>query len=448
MVRTLLAIGASATLTLALLAHAADEIRAKGIGLGLVAASLGLSLAGALRSRPESPPRSHRALLAAIAVYGLLVSTLFAVQLVWICENLALPRTIGLACGSALALALADYARGPRQASWRFPVALIAFGVLGAAAIRQWPAPPLDVWQLQQDASGQLLHGQNPYSSVHPTIRWNPAHDGLPIRSGAHVRSFPYPPASLLSVLPGYVLAGDVRWSLLAAMVGSSSMLLATGRRLGLPVGHPCELAALAPLLHPWSLFVVATAWTEPLIVLGMALSGWGLARRDQVISRIALAYVVSVKQFGFLWLVPVASYGRSGRHAILVALLLTACVMAPFAFWDPAALWLGNVVYLTSSPLRTDSLSIPAVVAVAAGRQTPMWVGLAAAGAVAAAVIARRPSQLSAVAFAGAAIYLALFLFARLAHANYYWMVGAVLNLAVVASAAEAFGEGRRGQP
>ena len=54
------------------------------------------------------------------------------------------------------------------------------------------------------------------------------------------IQSYPYPPASLLLVLPGY-LSGDVRWCLLAAMVATAGMLAATGRRMGLPAGHPAE---------------------------------------------------------------------------------------------------------------------------------------------------------------------------------------------------------------
>src|SRR5438067_13369117 len=97
------------------------------------------------------------------------------------------------------------------------------------------------------------------------------------LTADGRVQSFPYPPLSLLLAVPGY-LVGDVRWSLLAALLGTAALVVATGRRLGLPAGHPAELAATALLCHPRGLLVLETSWTEPFVALGLTATVWAMA--------------------------------------------------------------------------------------------------------------------------------------------------------------------------
>src|SRR5207248_266262 len=86
------------------------------------------------------------------------------------------------------------------------------------------------------------------------------------------ILSFCYPPLSILLALPGYYLAGDVRWSLLAATGLAATLLVAAGRRLGLPAGHRGELGAALLLFHPLTPIVVSRGWTEPFVVADPAL--------------------------------------------------------------------------------------------------------------------------------------------------------------------------------
>ena len=433
---------ASSSLIAATVLHVSGGHKPGPASLALLGVALVLALAGALQVRPFFDDRESgrsRLFPVAMGLFCLLNCAWLTIQMM-LGRALGVPSGYMIAEGVALVAIMADYARGLRGGSWRFPAALIVFGLLGISAIKAYPSPDIDVWQLQQNACGQILRGINPYAAEHPNIPWNPKYDGLPVRSGDHLRSFPYPPLSLLLTLPGYIIGGDVRWSMLAAYLLSASMLAATGRRLGLPPGHPAELGALALLFHPFALLVIAKGWTEPLLLLFVVVSGWSVVTRREIASRASLAAVIAIKQFGFLWALSIAASGRTGRMAAAFGLVAAGIVALPFLLWDPPAFWLGTVLYVTAYPLRSESLSIPAAVAIATGYEVSGSFGLIAAGLASIGIFLRRPTQLSQIALGGAALYLLIFLFGRAAHLNYYWFAGALFNIAIVAGMGEAY--------
>src|SRR5262249_53586423 len=119
--------------------------------------------------------------------------------------------------------------------------------------------------------------------------------------------------------------------------------MVATGRRLGLPTGHGAELAAIAFLCHPGGLVVLEKGFTEPFLALSATLCAWTLAGGGGARGPgFALAGVLSTKQYGFLWLVPLWMSGRlHWRHAVLAG-ILTAGLNIPFLLWNPGAFWRG----------------------------------------------------------------------------------------------------------
>jgi uncharacterized membrane protein len=227
---------------------------------------------------------------------------------------------------------------------WRIAAFLLLYLLLGAWHIMTSPVPEIDVWHFQQEASAVLLRGENPYAAEYPNVFEDPSRyyaEGI-VKDGK-VQSFPYPPLSLLLALPGYLL-GDVRWSLLLAMVGTAGLMVAAARRLGLPAGHVAELAAVASLCHPLGLPVLANAWTEPFLMLAVTFSVWAMAGRNGTVLGLALAGVLALKQHGVLWLAPVARSGRLRGWVALLAVLLAVALNLPFLVWNPPAFWRGVV--------------------------------------------------------------------------------------------------------
>lgn len=346
-----------------------------------------------------------------------------------------------------LGLLAASYARPDLPLpGWRFPAILVVYLFLGGWVLRNATYEPLiDVWHLQQDASAFLIQGDNPYAAEYQ----NPYDEeqtslflGKEQIKNGKIQSFPYPPLSLVLAVPGYLL-GDVRWSLLLAMLGTAAFIVATGRRLGLPPGHPAELAAVSLLCHPRGLLVLEAAWTEPFLALAAAASIWAVAGGRRSVFLGALASVVAVKQIGILFVPPMwlAARARGYGRLVLGSVVLAALTFLPFILWDREALWRGVIGFHLYSPFREDSLSVLAGVDVLTGYRPPAALGFLAAVVVIGLVVRRSEPGLAQAALGGAAIYLAFFAFNKAAHLNYYWLVETLLVLALVAAVGEGNG-------
>src|SRR5262249_14528937 len=214
----------------------------------------------------------------------------------------------------------------------------------------------------QQEACAFLLQGQNPYAAEYPNPYDDTRFFGPEVIKDGKVQSFPYPPLSLLLSMPGYLL-GDVRWSLLLAILGTAAFLVATGRRLGLPAGHPAELAVIALLCHPRGLLVLEAAWTEPFLALAISACAWTLAAGQRRPTRWALAAGLGAKQFGLLWFPAVWASGRIGWRDVVFAITGAILLAIPFLMGDPAAFWRGVIAFHVYSPFREDSLSVLALI-------------------------------------------------------------------------------------
>ncbi len=133
--------------------------------------------------------------------------------------------------------------------------------------------PHIDVWVFQQNGAAELLHGRNPYAMTFPDIY----HSTLAGHSAAygtglvlHDRlqfGFIYPPLTLLLSTLGYALTGDVRYAQVCALVLAAAFIgyLRPGR---LP-----KLAAALLLFSPRVFFILGRAWTEPFVVLLLAVT-------------------------------------------------------------------------------------------------------------------------------------------------------------------------------
>lgn len=413
------------------------------VSLALVLASLAVALAGCGSQRRTAQGEDASSLM------PVLLGGLVGIELVWLglrpesahlLRDTVHPQT--LLAASVLGLLALTYAwRGFPFPHWRFLAVLAVYFVMGAWLVaRVAPEPAIDVWDYQQEAGATLLRGENPYAREYSNIYGDTRFLGEKLLKDGKVQSFPYPPLSLLLVLPGY-LVGDVRWALLLAIVGAAGFVVATGRRLGLRAGHPAELAVVSLLANPWGVFVVEAGWTEPLVALAASAGAWALAARRRVALVTAMAALLSLKQYGFLLLPALGASRRFGWRDLVVAVVGALVIALPFLLWGPRAFWQGLAVFHLHNPLREDSLSVLAAVAAATGLQLPGWIGLLAAAAAACWVWRQGPAPVSQAVLGGAAIVLAFFVFNRAAHLNYYWLAQWLLALGVVTAAAEAAG-------
>jgi uncharacterized membrane protein len=212
----------------------------------------------------------------------------------------------------------------------------------GVAMIISSPKPPIDVWYLMQAAEHALDHGRNIY-----TTKWS---TGVP---GEVTNGFAYLPASAVLLWPFHMALGDVRYGLLAAMVGTGLLMVRFGhRRLGL-------VAATLLLLYPRALLGIEQSWVDPLVLVTVALLVVAMARNQRGWALVALAVCLACKQQAWI-LLPVAAlwkdfgWRRAGAAAVAaVAFTLPWVVAAPRAFYN------GAIRYDLFLPARDTSNSL-----------------------------------------------------------------------------------------
>ena len=414
-----------------------------------VVAALALAMLGSCLQPASWVGRGHRvrvqlclALFVLVEV-GLLL--LGSSEIVGPSEPLPWPTRIGLLAVLPIVLSYA-WRRMP-GASWRFPaIAAIWLGIT-SPLIAHWPPPPTDVWEFQAEATTHLLHGEDPYAAEYKNPFEHKDYYSPNILKGDYIQSFPYTPLGILLVMPGY-FAGDIRWALMVAIALMAGCMIAAGRRLGLPGGHPAELAAVAILCHPQTWFVLQTSWNEPLVGLSIAAGVWAMAAPRETLAGMAMAVTIVVKQYGILWLPAAWTTGRLSWRRTVPWILLGMLTFIPFLVWHPRAIYRGLVEFQLASPFRIDSLSVPALVAIFTGNghhtsgfHIPAIVGFMAAVIVIVLLLRRRNQPLSYAVLGAGAIFLAFFVFNKSSHLNYYWLVQSLLAFATLVTLAEPEG-------
>jgi hypothetical protein len=119
------------------------------------------------------------------------------------------------------------FGRTQRRVAWWG--VLVTHFLLGLWVLRVMPQPGVDVCLFQREASGALLGGHNPYAMSFPNLYPGAARVyGAGTYSGDRLLfGFPYPPLSLLMVLPGELL-GDFRLSHLLATTLAGALIAAS----------------------------------------------------------------------------------------------------------------------------------------------------------------------------------------------------------------------------
>ncbi len=386
---------------------------------------------------PESAgaeSRARRWLGPAVRGLAILHFTGFCVVTLGLAHSTGVPLApIGLGL-LMFGLVLASYLSSgpsPRWLRGRFAGLLAAAGLLSGCQIALAPPPTIDTWGFQQEAARFLLNGDNPYDSRYPHMGDEDYYAPSSVVDG-HMQTFPYMPLQLLLTLPGYLL-GDVRWVMLAALLGAAAFTAAAGGW-----SQASQTAAALLLCSPLNPLIIAQSWSEPLLTLAVASCLCAALRHSRWLA-VALGGLLGVKQYAVLAALPLWSARRLGWRTTGAAVALALATAVPFLVWDPAALWRGLVRHHLDVPLRTNSLCVPAAVATYCGWPLPGAVGFGAALLAAVIGLGRRPASLGQTLLGGTAVVLAFFLFGKGGHPNYYWFTGSLLPLSLAAESSHS---------
>lgn len=334
------------------------------------------------------------------------------------------PAALGwYASVSAVGVAVAVFTR---RAMLGGAVVVAAFAAAAFAAIWTHPHVRIDVWMFQAESAQALLDGRHPYAVRYRDVYW-PAGTAEFYGPGASAHgwlaySFPYPPASLLLVLPGHLL-GDVRYAHAAALAAAAALLMHAGR------SRLAVLAGAALLTSPRSLLVVTMGWTEPLLILLAAGTVYAAARGRGLWLTVGLW--LAIKQYMILLLPLLGLLGPTPRsrqvwrRTALPALLLAAAVTLPFFVTRPGAFVDSVMLWQFVQPFRYDALSFPAMAAqLGAGEAASPLVPLTIAAVATLLAWWKAPRNAGGMMAAAALVYGVFFAFSKQAFCNYYLFV------------------------
>jgi hypothetical protein len=248
-----------------------------------------------------------------------------------------------LAIATAVAALLcAVVPRRWESVAWVGVVALAtATGIVTIVLIND---PGIDVWDILQQSSTGLLHGDDMYRQ-----HW--AH------STGLQAVYPYLPVSTVLLAPFRWLFGDVRYGLLAASVLGAWLL----RRFG--TSRTPALAALALVFPGWVL-LINRSWTEPILVTALAAAILALRSGRTVIVVLTLALALACKQHVVLLLPIFAVWPSFGLRRTLVACGVALAAVLPWVIAGPRAFWHDAVHANLDLGVRTQALDVPAVFA------------------------------------------------------------------------------------
>jgi hypothetical protein len=302
--------------------------------------------------------------------------------------------------------------------------------------------PGIDVYVFQQQASDAFLHGKitslriqpsillqgrNPYAMRFPNIYepntpfYGP---GVVDDKNYLTYGFPYPPLSLLMVLPGYWLGGDCRYSMVVAMALSAA-LMATARP-----GRWGALAAMLFLLTPKAFYVFDFGWTEPLLTLNFSVVMFCACRCRKWLPY-ALGLYFATKQYTCLTLPALVLLTEGPRPwrelgiMVLKAGLVATVITLPFFLWNPWEFIRAIVLWQLVQPFRMDALSyLVWIYHHNGGHRPPIWTPFVAVIPAMILGVWRAARSPAGFAVGVTLVNLAFFAFNKQAFCNYYYFV------------------------
>lgn len=330
--------------------------------------------------------------------------------------------------------------REHRWVRWgRFGVFAIVVALAGRDAIRASPSPRIDVWTVQQAGAAELKAGRNPYRTVAVRETGPTGLDSVP---------YVYPPVQLYLTLPAYAAMGDVRYTMLAAIVlAGIGMRYITGRaRAELPA-----IAEDAPALYLWLtpklFFILEQSWIDPVQVMLIVFAYAAYVSRRPYLAAFVLGFVLASKQTMF-WAVGLTGVLlRFDRRQWATTLAVGGALVLPFVWLDFRALKQANFDLLNHLPSRPDALTFNTWYMRTFGSELSKSVGFGLAALTAVLAMWRMRGSAARLGLAVATTYAFFFAFNKWAFANYYFLISS-LSAAAAATACHSLGVGLRFPP
>ena len=371
-------------------------------------------------------------LLGLAAARGAYRSRAWEMELFALLGVLFLAIVLAIAALARPALGNRSYVRARKvdgQMRLVFALLLLAHLLLAFLFVRPGTLPAIDVYSSQADACRSLLRGADPFGATQADV-YNARESSLYyapelVAGGKILEGFQYPPLTLIWALPGYLL-GDVRISYIFAVIVSAWILFALSPdRRGLGI-------ASVFLLSPLTLVVESCSFTEPLVYMTLCATTYAAVKKRWWLP-IALGLFLASKQYNLLAVPFIAYFVRpfewKGYWKLAgLSLATAAATILPFALWNPGALWHDMVLFHLRQPYRFDSLSFAAL--------SP-WIMKVGPALVLAFVVWSLRARNRVAAMFPAAYAVALLLFfstSKQAFANYYFLAGQALFLAIAA--------------
>jgi len=330
--------------------------------------------------------------------------------------------------------------REHRWVRWgRFGAFAIVIAVAGRDVIRVSPSPRIDVWTVQQAGAAELQAGRNPYRTV--AVRETGP-------TGLASVPYVYPPVQLYLTLPAYAATGDVRYTMLTAIVlAGIGMRYITGRsRAELPA-----IAEDAPALFLWltpKLFLILEqSWIDPVQVMLIVFVYAAHVGKHPYLAAFILGFVLVSKQTMF-WAVGLTGVllGFDRRQWATTLTVGTALVL-PFVWLDFRALKNANFDLLNKLPSRPDALTFNTWYLRKFGSEMSKTVGFGLAALTSVFAMWRMRGSVAKLGLAVATTYAFFFSFNKWAFANYYFLISS-LSAAAAATACHSLGVGLRLPP
>ena len=311
---------------------------------------------------------------------------------------------------------------------WRFSagVAIVAAASIAAATEPwRWGVGLFDVFYVEAAAAARLLHGGNPYSAT--------IFDRVPTSPGVLAvgpEHLPFGPLVAVASLPGAVF-GDIRVaSVLWAMGAAAVVILVAGQSDLSPSSR--RMLLLLTVASPIVPTMVVTAWPETLMIAMFGLS-IALQRRHPVWMVMAIAACLLVVPTALVLFFPFFVWSPFWRRRILAASVVALGVMLIFSIGvGVPAIVFDTLVRHMWEPTHYDGLTVGATVFVAGWGPMPSWVFPAVVVAACVVILRRRPRDTGDLCVAAAFLFLMSTAFASYARFNFYYVVAAMLLLAL----------------
>lgn len=267
-----------------------------------------------------------------------------------------------------LSVAVLGISVGTLLLSWRGVAAktqvILLFGGIGALVLARVlvlvasPHPHIDVFDTPDRAVDFLLSGLNPYVQAYPDI-YNGKYDYTP--------GLPYWPGTLVAAALGKLVFGDIRAAyIIGDLLGAGALFVLAVQRAQLRL-ETGLLAAAVWLAFPVSLFVAEQAWVDPLVLAGFLWAAVALDARRFVLAGALLGAATVCKQPALLAVfmttaLILATRPKDGIRFTAAGVTVGLLVAGPFLVADPAGLWRMTVTVPLGQLMRTDAMTLVAL--------------------------------------------------------------------------------------